>query len=109
MEETRAAIVALHWNVLGAMFLSDGGMEVAFRGLGREPMLLIDVFEEPKSAKIVDGTLNEVRLAPLSSFSTGQAIELAVILRQHHAVAGSRGSSGYPAQYYREMKRQGGF
>lgn len=107
-EYARKAIVALNWGILGGWSVSEGKMAAWFRAHGREPMLFIDVFEEPRAAKIVDGANKEVRYAHLDSFRADEAIELAKILRQHYS-GKSRSEASLPAFYYEEMKRQGGF
>ncbi len=109
-EYQRASIVAVDWNAMGAyaLHLTSGQEAIKFREFGERPMLFVDVFEEPHSAKIVDPANREIRSASLSSFREEQSLELARILRRNYS-HGSLYRSGASTTYYLEMKRQGGF
>lgn len=106
-EDDRKAVVALNWCILGGMSISDGKMDCWFHKYTEDSMLFVDPFEEPKSAKIVDGGNLEVRFARLDSFEAADAVELAKILRKNCS-AGSSTDTSYPAAYYHTMKQQGG-
>jgi len=107
-EEDRSSIVALNWNIMGSYMMSAEGGAIEFREFGHEPMLFIDVFESPRSLKIIDPDDGEIRFTELGSFSGEQCIELARLLRSNYTEP-SFSSSGFGQNYYREMKRQGGF
>lgn len=108
-EYERGSIVAVHWNAIGSHGFSNGGEFVQFREFNNRPMLFIDVFESPATAKIVDPAHQEVRLADLQSFTVDQAIALAQLLRRNYSSSGSRSVSGRGPSYYKEVKRQAGF
>ena len=68
-EYRRSSIVAVAWNVMGSQLLTSKREHVQFREFSDRPMLFIDVFEEPHTAKIVDPKNSEIRSANLLSFS----------------------------------------
>jgi hypothetical protein len=105
-EADLGAVVALNWSLSHSRPASGEGPDALV--FGKEPMLFIDVFEEPPTAKIVYPSDHEVRFAKFESFSGDEAIELAKHLRRHYKLA-SKTSTGHGISYYREMKRQGGF
>jgi hypothetical protein len=107
-EYERSSIVAVAWNVMGSQLLASGQEYVNFREFGDRPMLFVDVFDEPHSARIVDPENGETRSAPLSSFSEDQSLALAGILRANYS-HGSLFGRGASRSYFQEMKRQGGF
>ncbi|MFL5243320.1 MAG: hypothetical protein ACJ8FY_14540 [Gemmataceae bacterium] len=108
-EEKRGCIFAVGWNVLGGMqFGSDTEMVVQFREFHSNPMLFLDIFEEPEKAKIVIPLEGEIILAPMSEFSILEEIELANLLRQHYSLPG-RSERKIPVHFYLEIKRQGQF
>jgi len=107
-EHKRASIVAVNWNIMGSHLLTDGRDHVKFREFNHKPMLFIDVFVDPATAKVVDPGSNEIRFAKLKSFSEEKAIELARLLRGNYSHS-SLSVSGRGARFYQEMKRQAGF
>ena len=108
-EASRAAIVALGWNVLGSELIScKHGHYVSFRGFGSGIMLFVDVFEQPHAAKLVEASSRTIRASKLSAFKGHEALELASLLRRHYDQP-STSTSGHGVLYYQEMKTQGGF
>src|ERR1051326_4607528 len=71
------SVIVLNSNMLASI---NGKERVDFRGFSGGAMLFIDIFEEPHTAKIVDGGNREVRYAKLADFKPEEAIELAIIL-----------------------------
>ena len=107
-EDSRESIIALNMNILYSHTWHGSESKVTFKGWSKHSMLFIDVFEEPHTAKIVDGENGRVRYADLSAFTIQQAEQLAEILRSHFALP-SRGSSGTGRYFFTEIKRQAGF
>ena len=107
-EYQRSSIVAVAWNVMGSQLLTSEREYVQFREFSDRPMLFIDVFEEPHTAKIVDPKNSEIRSANLLSFSDEQSLTLARLLRSNYA-SGSMSCRGAGRTFFQEMKRQGGF
>jgi hypothetical protein len=107
-EHQRASIVAVAWNVLGSHGLTSEREYVQFRDFSDRPMLFIDVFCEPHTAKVVDPKNAEIRSASLSFFSNDQSIALAKLLRSNYARA-SLSQRGAGRTFFEEMKRQGAF
>jgi hypothetical protein len=108
VEDSRESVVALNRNILFSHSMGVGGSKVTFNGWTAHPMLFVDVFDEPHTAKIVDGQNGEVRYAELSAFTQQQAEQLAQILRSNFAMP-SRNSSGASRCFFTEIKRQAGF
>lgn len=109
-EYRRLSIVALGWNVLSECTPQPGTLleYIHFRGFTDEPMLFIDVFNEPHAAKIVDPLHSQIRAAQLASFSREQSKELARLLRRNYAgTSGLRHDTG--PWFFKEMTRQGRF
>jgi hypothetical protein len=84
-ESERPSIVAVNWNVLSGASWDGHRHHVKFDGFSDEPMLLIDVFDDPCSVKVVDPLHDEIRWAPLASFDKKEAIQLAKLLRANYS------------------------
>jgi hypothetical protein len=108
VERSRSSIVAVNWNAMASHALTAEREYVNFREFNHKPMLFIDVFAAPATAKIVDPDNGEVRCAELESFTRSQAIELAGLLRDNYS-QGSLSASGRGPSYYQEVKKQAGF
>jgi hypothetical protein len=107
-EYQRSSIVAVAWNVLASHALTSEREYVHFRDFRNRPMLFIDVFGEPRAAKVVDPSNSEIRSANPSSFSDDQVLTLARLLRSNYA-GGSLTRRGAGRTFFREIKRQGAF
>lgn len=108
-EYERSSTIAVGWNAAGSHGFANGREYVQFREFINRPMLFIDVFDNPPTAKIVDPVNQEVRSVALQSFTEDQAIRLAQLLRSNYLYSGSRSITGRGPTYYQEMKRQAGF
>jgi hypothetical protein len=75
-EAERSAVVAFNWNI------STGGSSFTeLEEFGEFPMLLVDVFQEPKRVKIIRPVDGEVQYAELANFTKDEAIEFAQFMR----------------------------
>jgi hypothetical protein len=107
-EFERSSIVAVNWNIQGSQLLSSKGSSVNFRGFSNEPMLFVDVFEKTFAVKIIDAKNNEIRFTNLSAFNKEHAFKFSQLLRGNYS-QGSLSQNGSGQNYFREMKKQGGF
>ena len=108
-ESNRFSIVAVNWNILGGQSSLDGRYSVRLDGFGDEPMLFIDVFDDPSSVRIVNPSRDEIRWAPLASFDSNQTLQLATLLRTNYSVTNGLFESRSSPIFFREMKRLGEF
>jgi hypothetical protein len=108
VERARSSIVAVNWNAMGSHVLTSEREYVNFREFNPNPMLFVDVFAAPATAKIVDPANREIRYVELEAFTRSQTIELAGLLRDNYS-QGSLSTSGRGPSYYQEMKKQAGF
>lgn len=106
--DAQESIIALNMNMLYSHGTKDGERRVTFDGWSGGPMLFMDIFGEPQTAKIVDGANGEVTYTGLANFSKTQAVQLAGILHSHYSNS-NRGSSGTGCFFYTEIKRLAGF
>jgi hypothetical protein len=108
--DSREAIIALNMNMLYSDRGSGGEEHVTFDGWSGSggPMLFVDIFAKPHTAKIVDGNNREVRYVQLAKFTRQEAAQLATILQGHYSL-GTRNSGGASRFFYTEIKRLAGF
>jgi len=109
-ELQRTPIVALAWNIQVAYWAraQEGGVResINVHGFASDPMLFVDVFEEPAQVKIVHIRDEEILQACLAGFTQGECIALAKRLREHYLRPG--GFTSTSAFFYTEVKRQAG-
>ena len=106
--DAQESVIALNMNMLYSHESNDGQERVTFDGWSGGPMLFMDVFTQPHTAKIVDGERGECLYTEFAKFSQQQAVELASILHSHFSLP-HRGSSGTGPFFYNEIKRLAGF
>ncbi|MBN1505662.1 MAG: hypothetical protein JW955_02385, partial [Sedimentisphaerales bacterium] len=109
-ELQRVPIVALAWNVQVAhsIKLREGGAEkVSVHGFMLDPMLFVDVFNEPAQVKVVHPKDQEICYAHLEDFTQKECVQLANKLREHYACS-NRSSGSTSVFFYEEVKRQAG-
>jgi hypothetical protein len=102
--DAQDSIIALNMNVQYSYRINADQRRVTFNGWCEHPMLFIDIFDEPNTAKIVDGKNEEALYTELAEFTQAEAIQLASIL--HSANGGYMGTTAF---FFTEIKRLGGF
>jgi len=106
----RKPIVALAWNIQGGYWakVEQGRVceSVNVHGFTPEPMLFVDVFDDPAQVKIVHTRDGEILQAPLGDFTPEEGIALAKKLREHYLRPSGFTSTG--TFFYSEVKRQTG-
>jgi predicted secreted protein len=84
--------VALNWSIEVTNKEEAGRWVSTLIGYKDFPMLIIDIFQTPKKAKLVRPADSEIEYAELEQFSKEEAIELAMFLRQHYKLDGNSSS-----------------
>jgi hypothetical protein len=98
-EYEKTSILAVAWEI--------SGESPEFRPFREQPILFIDVFEEPHSAKVVHPKEGEVLMAALSRFTSAEALELARLLRSNYE-DDSLTSVEWEPLFFQDMKELGG-
>ena len=106
-EERLGTIVSINFNINYSHFGGPAGEKVEFKGFYGDPILFVDIFEEPHLVKIIFPKEREVVVSKLCNFNKTDSTELARLLRDYSLrVDGIRGNNAF---FYTEIKRQGGF
>jgi hypothetical protein len=106
-ETERPPIVTVGWNVMGSEGYSvESGPTVRFNGFAENPMLFIDVFDDPILVKVVHPRDGEVQYARLNDFDDDQCLTLGKILREHWALP-TRSESSLSRYLISDLKKQG--
>jgi len=105
--DSQQSIIALNMNMLYTHASNRGEGRVTFNGWSKGAMLFMDIFDEPQTAKIVDGEHGELRYLELAKFTRQEAVELARILHGHYSLQ-NRGSGEGSPFFYTEIKRLSG-
>lgn len=106
--DSQESVIALNMNMLYSHGSKDSQQFVTFDGWSGGPMLFMDVFAEPHTAKIVHGDKGEVLYTEMANFTQQQAVQLASILHSHFSMQ-NRSSSGTGKFFYTEIKKLAGF
>jgi hypothetical protein len=106
--DLQESIVAINSNYLYAGGLYKGQRIVKFEGWSDGVMVFIDIFNDPHTAKIVDGQKMEVCFTQLQEFSIDENVKLGSFIRRHYSL-NSRNSSATNDFFYAELQRQAGF
>jgi hypothetical protein len=93
-ETERPPIVSVGWNVMGSEGYSvESGPTVRFNGFAENPMLFIDVLDDPILVKVVHPSDGEIQYARLKDFDDDECLQLGKILREHWSLPNRSESS----------------
>ena len=106
LRERRCGCVALNWSIL---YRSARPGATEFQGFANEPMVFVDVIDEPIKVKVVDPVNGEIRFACLPSFGKNEAIELCTLLNRWSDDARSKSEGWETVRFLRAAKQMLGF
>jgi hypothetical protein len=106
-EIERPPIVTVGWNVMGwELHRVQSDVTVHFDGFSENPMLFIDVLDDPILVKVVHPRDGEVQYAPLRDFGENECLTLGKMLREHWSLP-NRSQSSLRRYLISDLKKRG--